>query len=112
MELRRADTSPERRPDRDVRGMATPRTRPITAKLETDLMEGLVRESQKLYFRHRTKTGNRQTQGRAHDRALGERRVDDALDAEPLLKALSRAEYSTKAADVEAENHDAFIPLH
>ena len=48
----------------------------------------------------------------ADDRLLRERRIEDALRAEPLLQPLGRLEGAAVDADVLAEDEDAFVALH
>src|SRR5690606_19493884 len=49
---------------------------------------------------------------RAEDAALGERRVDDAVVAELVPKALGDAEDAADAPDVLAEDDDPLVLLH
>jgi hypothetical protein len=67
---------------------------------------------QELNLGHRPHTHQRRARGRPDDARLGDRRVDDALRAEVVPKALRELKRAPVGADVLAEQEDALVVLH
>jgi hypothetical protein len=69
-------------------------------------------EVRELHLRDRAHAHDGGSGAAAHDRGLGERRVDHAPGAELLLESLSDLERTAVDTDVLADHEDALVALH
>jgi hypothetical protein len=90
----------------------SPRPEAIPTKLWSELMEGLVDETEKLDLRDRHHAADRQAERGAHDRSLGERSVEDAIGSEPFLETARHSEDAAERPDVLSQQYDPFVTLH
>ncbi len=102
-----------------VRGANHHRTRETAASPITharhvidDLVESRIEESHELDLGHRFQAVRRHADGHARDHGFGERRVLDAVLAEPGLQPRGRAEHAAIGADVLTEHDDGVVMLH
>ena len=80
--------------------------------LGDDLVEGGVDEAVELNLAHRPVPAHGQTDGRADDAGLGQRRIDDAAVTEVALQSLGDTEHSPELADVLPHQDDLGVALH
>jgi hypothetical protein len=110
--LEGAHTAAVRHPDDHLDVIAPPRPGSVPGGVVLDLMEGLEGEAGELDLRHRLQPVDRHADGHAHDGALGQRRVDDALISELREEAVRHAEHASVDADVLAQHQDVVVALH
>src|ERR1700730_6217199 len=77
-----------------------------------DLVESRIEKAHELDLGHRFQAVRRHADGHARDHGLGERRVLDAVRAEPGLQARGRAEHAAIGADILADHDDGVVMLH
>jgi hypothetical protein len=110
--LDRADPAAERHPDHhghlDLALAAVVQLR----DLGHDLVERREDEPVELDLAHRPETTHGETDGRADDARLGQRRVEHALLAEVLLEPVGDAEDAAELADVLPHHDDLRVRLH
>src|SRR5882672_11319880 len=89
-------------------------TSPITHARHVidDLVESRIEEAHELDLGHRFQAVRRHADGHARDHGLGERRVLDAVRAEPRLQARGRAEHAAIGADILTDHDDGVVMLH
>ena len=105
MQLGRAHAAAVRHADRQRERHRPARPPAVAADVVDELVERRVAERVVLHLDDRAPAGHAQADGRAEDPRLGERRVDAAIDAEPLLQPRGRAEDAAELADVLAHHH-------
>src|SRR5438445_3992416 len=112
MELRAADPSSERGPNRDLAVVAPARALAVLSELGSDLVEALGAETQKLYLRHRHHPRQGETERRADDAGLGEWGVDHPSSAEALHQPARGPKDAAQLANIEPEHHHARVAFH
>ncbi len=81
-------------------------------ELRRDLVEAGEDEAVELDLAHGAVAAHRKADRRAHDARLGERGVEHAVRAEPLLQALRHAEHSAERPDVLSHEQNLVVRLH
>ena len=112
VELRGADPTAVRHPDRERERHRPAGAPPVPPHVVDELVERRVAERVVLHLDHGAPAGHAETDGRPDDPSLGERRVHAPVLPETLLQARGGTEYPSEGADVLAHDHDRLVALH
>ena len=74
-----------------------------------DLVEAGVDKPVELDLGHRLEAAQRESDGHADDRGLGERRIEDTLLPEGFLQAIGDPEHPAERANILTEHQDVLI---